>query len=272
MSGDTVPAAIVTLHVWRVPTSRLPAVAWRLATDRRALRRLPGVTFAKLLGTSRSFSPTEPDLTRWAALLVWADQDAAARFDATPPARHWRSLAARSCRLDLRPLTSRGAWAGRDPFQPRLGPDGAPPDHPERAPADGVDRGLPRPALAREGAPLDAMTLVLTRARLRVRAAGAFWRAQAAPARAAEHAPGLLAALGVGEAPLGYQGTVSLWRRRQDLVEFAYRHPAHRRVVAETPVRRWYAEELFARFAVEDLTGDRDVLGWRGEDRTGSWT
>jgi hypothetical protein len=34
-------------------------------------------------------------------------------------------------------------------------------------------------------------------------------------------------------------------------------------VIARTPTDRWYAEELFARFAVLGISGDRDVLGWR---------
>jgi hypothetical protein len=79
-------------------------------------------------------------------------------------------------------------------------------------------------------------------------------------------APGLLAAFGAGEAPLGWQGTVSVRRNAADLVGFAYRQPEHRAAVAATPVRRWYAEELFARFAVLDIAGDRDVVGWTGGD------
>jgi len=34
-------------------------------------------------------------------------------------------------------------------------------------------------------------------------------------------------------------------------------------VIARTPTDRWYAEDLFARFAVDGITGDRAVLGWR---------
>jgi len=76
----------------------------------------------------------------------------------------------------------------------------------------------------------------------------------------------LLAAFGVGEAPIGWQGTISLWRTPRDLVEFV-RNPQHRRAVERTPTQRWYAEELFARFAVLDIAGDRGVIGW-AEERT----
>jgi hypothetical protein len=97
-----------------------------------------------------------------------------------------------------------------------------------------------------------------------------FWRAIGPPAFTAARAPGLVAAFGIGEAPLGWQGTVSLWRSMSDLVEFAYRQPAHTQVVRRSPTEGWYAEELFARFAVVRVSGDRDVIGWNrsAEGRT----
>jgi hypothetical protein len=87
------------------------------------------------------------------------------------------------------------------------------------------------------------------------------WRVP--PGRAAlAGAPGLLAAFGIGEAPLGWQGTGSVWRRPTDLVRFAYRHPEHRRAIERTATTGWYAEELFARFPVMDVVGDTGVIGW----------
>jgi hypothetical protein len=80
-------------------------------------------------------------------------------------------------------------------------------------------------------------------------------------AAATSDADGLLAAFGIGEAPIGWQGTVSLWRSRRDLVEFAYRQPDHRRVIERTPEVGWYAEELYARFAVDRVDGDPAVIG-----------
>jgi len=107
--------------------------------------------------------------------------------------------------------------------------------------------------------------LALTRARLRLGAAVRFWRAVPPVAAALRTAPGLLARFGIGEAPIGWQGTVSVWRGATDLTAFAYRRPEHRAVVDRTPVARWYAEDLFARFGVRDVVGDRAVLGWREE-------
>ena len=232
----------MTLHVWRVPKTGFPQALWRIAHDRRGLRATPGVRFAKLLGTARdrAFGPTRVDVTRWAALVVWDDATAATTFDQTRMARAWRSLATAYCRIDCQPLHCRGRWAGHEPFG--TGP-------PEPSPAS---------------SPSEGPVLALTRARLRLTRALAFWRAITPVAVAVAEAPGLIATFGIGEAPVGWQGTVSLWQRPRDLVEFV-RRPQHRRVVEQTPTTRWYAEELFARFAVLTVSGDRDVIGWAEE-------
>jgi hypothetical protein len=224
----------VTLQVWRVPATRIPVALWRMARDRDRLRRTPGVRFGKLLGTAHGFGPVNADPTRWAALAVWAHPHAGPSAEQCGVARSWRSLATGYCRLDLRALTSRGAWARRQPFHPT-------------PPAAEVS---------------DGPVLALTRARLRPDRALAFWRAIGPVGAAVRRAPGLLAAFGIGEAPVGWQGTVSVWRRVEDLIAFAHRDPRHLAVMTRTPSARWFAEELFARFAVLDTAGDLDVIGW----------
>lgn len=192
-----------------------------------ARRRPPGVRFAKFLGTGTGVSFGGADLTRYAALVV---SDRPVEFPG------WDSLAARRATIDLVPLASRGSWSGRQPFD---------------VPPNVVKK--------------DGVVLALTRARLRPTRAVTFWRAVPPVARELATAPGLLARFGIGEAPIGWQGTVSLWRDAADLTAFAYRQPEHRAVIARTPADRWYAEELFARFAVRGIAGDRSVLGWLDE-------
>lgn len=230
---------LVTLHVWRVCRHAVPRALIRMAIDPGRLRATEGVRFGRLLGTGTGsgFGPTDADPTRWAALAVWDDPAAARRFDATPVGRAWQRIARSSVRLDLRPLRSRGEWAGVRPF------------------------GEPR------GGRTEGPVLALTRARLRPPRVARFWRALPPVVAAMQEAPGLLAGFGVGEAPIGWQGTVSVWRSGTDLVRFAYRRPEHRAAIDRTPAERWYAEELFARFAVCDVIGDRTVLGWTAGDR-----
>jgi len=227
---------LVTLHVWRVPGRALGRALLRMAFDPRRLRALPGVRFGKLLGTGTGtgFGPGDADLTRYAAVVAWDD---ASGGDLGRVGAAWDRIAGQAARVDLIPLTSRGSWSGRTPF-------GDPP-----------------------GGRHDGPVLALTRARLRPVKALTFWRAVPPVARELAAAPGLLARFGVGEAPVGWQGTVTLWSGAADLTRFAYRQPEHRAVIARTPAARWYAEELFARFAVRDISGDKAALGWREGER-----
>ena len=223
--------ALVTLHLWRVPPRSAGTALLRMATDRARVRRTPGVRFAKLLGTGdgRTFTTRDADPTRWGLLATWAREEDAARFEDGPVARAWRQAAVETWRVDLRPVASRGTWSGRRPF------------------------GDPVPARS------DGPVAALTRARLRPAVAASFWRAVPPVSADLRDRPGLRAAVGIGEAPLGLQGTFSLWESGTSVREFA-RGAAHAAVVARTEPERWYAEELFARF---DVVGSRGTLDGR---------
>lgn len=222
VAGRTV---IVTLHVFRVPPRRLPLALARVALDRSALRGLPGVRFAKVLGTGDGATMRLRDATpdRWALLLAWAGAEEAARFPDSEVCRRWAALAGDRWAVTLHPLSSRGRWSGRVPF-------GEP---------------VPDPAY-------DGPVAAITRARLRLRTAPQFWRAVPAVAGDLRGAKGLRLAMGIGEAPVGLQGTFSIWEDQRALQDFAYGRPSHRAVISRTREEGWYAEELFARFAVVD--------------------
>jgi hypothetical protein len=219
----------VTLDVWRVPGKAVPGALARMAWLPRALRRRDDVEFVKLLGTAGGFGVTAADPYRWAALTVWRAH--------AGPIEAFDRIAAAHVRLTLRPTASRGRWAGREPFTTG----------------------------ASEGGPV----LVLTRARLRPSRALTFWRAIGPVAATLNDAEGLLTAFGIGEAPIGFQGTVSIWADGRHVNAFAYRTAEHAEVVRSTPARRWYAEELFARLEVLEVTGEREVIGWSPDWSTG---
>jgi len=74
----------------------------------------------------------------------------------------------------------------------------------------------------------------------------------------------MIATFGIGETPVGWQGTVSIWAGVTELNAFAYGAQQHREVIERTPRQRWYAEELYARFTVTNTAGDLGVIGWNG--------
>lgn len=228
---------VAVLHLWRVPRRGVPAALVRMAADRPALGGVPGLRFAKLLGTAtgRTFTPGDVDPRRWALLTVWDDGAAAATFDNGHPVDRWRRLADEEWSVRLRPLAARGRWAGREPFG--------------------------RPGRPSGEARWDGAVAAVTRARLAPRKAVTFWRAVPPVAAELHAAPGLRLALGIGEAPIGFQGTFSLWRSTAALNSFVHGHPAHADAVRRTPVEGWYAEELFARFAVVDVAGRPEWAG-----------
>jgi hypothetical protein len=227
---------LVTLHVWGVPPARMPQALTAMARDRRPVAQAPGHTFHKLLGTGdgRTFTIKDTDPGHWALLVCWSDARAAEIFESSAVVRRWDRWAAggERLRLAMTPLASKGRWDGRQPF------------------GDPAATGEHTGAVA-----------ALTRARLRTRLTPAFWRAVPQVSARLHDSPGLLTSLGIGEAPLGRQGTFSLWESPAALADFAYGSPEHRRVVAQTRQVGWYSEELFARFAVVEALG---CLGGKG--------
>ena len=97
-----------------------------------------------------------------------------------------------------------------------------------------------------------------------LKAAPSFWRAVPPVSADLHDSPGLRLALGIGEAPLGLQGTFSVWDSAAALNSFAYDRAPHTAVVTRTAQEGWYAEELFARLgllAAEGTVDGRDPLG-----------
>ena len=228
--GTTPPTApaLVALTLWGVPGRRVPAAVARMALDRGPLRRTPGLRFAKLLGTGdgRTFTLRDADPFHWGILTVWDEPADHEAFAADAPlARAWERIATERLTVTMAPLSSRGLWSGRRPF------------------GDPVPRPVPGPVAA------------LTRARLRLRRARSFWAAVPEVSADLRTGPGLRLAVGIGEAPIGLQGTFSLWDDAAALVAFAHRRAPHADVVTRTASAGWYAEELFARFEVRSVSG-----------------
>jgi heme-degrading monooxygenase HmoA len=225
-AAEPIPA-VVSLHVFGVPTAAVPRALGRMGLDRGAVRRIPGATFAKLLGTGsgRTFTPRDADPHHWGVLVCWSDDDGPERFEQSSVFRGWHGIATEESRFLMRPLVSRGQWAGRTPF------------------------GDPRPHR------WDGPVAAVTRARIKTAQWRRFWSAVPPVSGDLRAVDGLRLAIGIGEAPVGLQGTFSVWESNAALTEFAHRRSPHTEVMRRTHEVDWYAEELFARFALVDARG-----------------
>jgi hypothetical protein len=221
MSNDLV----TVVYFWKLKQRKVGFALLHMAIDRSVARRFKGVRFAKMLGTGKgeTFTPRDADAERWGALVV-IEQSQLESLDASLLINRWRKKSASEVRYLLDPISSHGLWAKVNPF-----------DY-EKSPATGE-------------------VVAITRARIKWAQNLRFWKA-VPPVTSSLHAsPGLLKTIGIGEAPIGLQGTFSHWQTGADLRNFAYKGVAHQEAIAATERYAWYAEELFARFAVRDIRG-----------------
>lgn len=221
---------IISLFVWRVRTSAIPFAIFRMALDRLFLRKVSGLSLYKLLGTGKgeTFTPRDADMWQW-ALLVVGDDDAISNIKNSALVKRWTKRSTESAIFDLHPLSSHGQWAGREPFKN----------------LDVTNGEKPR----------GGQVAAITRARIKWSKSLTFWRAVPPVISDLKYAPGLVAAIGIGEAPLGLQGTFSVWKDAQSLRNFAYKTDSHNQAITATAEIGWYSEELFARFSVVSAAG-----------------
>ena len=218
---DSTGAIVASLTLARYPRRGVYGALARMGLDRLRLPRTAGLRFWKLLGSAhgRTFGPWEP--RRYGLFAVWESAAALEAFERRSPVMAaYRRRAEELWTVRLAPVRWHGAWGGIDPFA------GASP----------------------AAAPVAGAWAILTRATIRPTRLRPF-RAAAGPADAAlAGCPGLIASIGLGEAPLLTQATFSLWDDLGAAQEFAYRVAPHTEAIRRTRAEGWYSEELFARF------------------------
>lgn len=189
--------------------------------------RAEGLRFSKLMGTGINFGLI-PNLSTYVFLGVWEDDITARAFAQTDIYQQLSQGSGQTSTLYLQPQRAHGLWDGQNPF-----------DLPHESPTTNRKRQT------------NAPVAVLTRATIRTRALPDFWQhVPQARQRLTDHADDLLFGIGAGEVPLVQQCTISVWRDAAAVDRYAYRQSGHREVVRLTRERKWYVEDLFARFTV----------------------
>jgi hypothetical protein len=216
---------ITVIYFWQIKKVLLPVAILFMAIHKFVLKRLPGVSFVKLLGTGKgeSFTPKDADPYRWGA-LVTIQKDNLDNLDKSKVIIGWQKIAKKEYRAILKPISVHGLWSGKQPFEV-------------------------------EKFDWNGKIAAITRARIVWRKNLIFWRAVPPVTLSLHQSPGLINAIGIGEAPIGLQGTFSLWESAAQLRDFAYKGQAHTQAIKATEENKWYSEELFSRFAVVQERG-----------------
>lgn len=226
-------APVATLTVWRLRAKSLPGALWRMASGPPSAQTMPGLRFARLLGTARGKTFGPWDHRTWALFAVWESEAAVDAGLLSPQLARWEDAAEERWTVRAQPLSCHGRWGGALPFGEVVA-----------APLD-------------EAAPV----MILTRASIRPARLRTFRAAAAQVERQLPQQPGLVASLGAGESPWLDQATFSLWSSAADAMRFAYGTGGHPAVVRQTRAEGWYREELFARLRPTSATGS-----WAGRE------
>jgi len=79
-----------------------------------------------------------------------------------------------------------------------------------------------------------------------------FWKSVPNASRAIKNAKGVEWFKGIGEWPFIQQATFSVWDNLESVKNFAYNSGPHAEIIKKTRKRKWYKEDLFARFEIID--------------------
>lgn len=186
------------------------------------LKKTKGLDFFKLLGTGgREGFSLRPDFSTYVFLGVWQSEKFAQHFvDHHQFIQNYKARCYTIREITLQSFQSHGLWNGTNPFM-----DADPPNSSQKV-------------------------AIITRASLRWSRLGSFWRSVPQASRAIEQATGVEYFKGIGEWPFVQQATLSIWDSLEQVKQFAYKTKAHADIVKKARQKKWYKEDLFARFVV----------------------
>jgi hypothetical protein len=217
---------MILVFFWKIKARYIPWAILHMGLDRLALARRSDVKFWKLLGAGKgeTFTPKDADILRW-GLLVVVDKDS--EIANSKMIKRWNKKSQSQFSAQLSPISVNGAWSKKSPFDqiPKVTNDWS------------------------------GKVVAITRARIKWRKNVIFWNSVPPVTTSLHSSPGLISAIGIGEAPIGLQGTFSIWESGEAIKNFAYSGAAHKEAIKATHRHAWYAEEMFARFALIESRG-----------------
>jgi heme-degrading monooxygenase HmoA len=202
----------------------------RIVRGPRALKRVPGLLFSKVLGSGfEGGFDLRPSTSRQGLFALFETAEAAQDFVSDAPlVRDYQHRSDEFCCVILKTYSCRGSW-------------------------DGVSLH------ANTEAPMHGPVAALTRASIKASKAYEFWR-HAPPSQAAlEGADGCHLAVGLGEAPFFRQATLSIWDSTTHMDAYA-RTGAHLAAIQAVQQHGYFSESMFARFVPLKVQGQ-----WRGK-------
>jgi hypothetical protein len=226
-AGGTRPdPGVALLLLARLPRRHVPWAVGRLVRGPAAWHTEAGLRFARVLGSGQGGGfGLRPGLDHQGLFLMFDDlADAMHCLAASSRIAAYRERAEECLVAVLQVSSARGRWSGQ-----------------------GMRAVVPSPG---PGAPVVA----LTRASIRATQALRFWRHSPPSEAALAAAPGCRLAVGLGEAPVLRQATLSLWDDAAAMTAFA-RHGAHQRAIEASWREGYFSEWMFVRFVPHLVQG-----------------
>jgi hypothetical protein len=213
---------VVTITFFKFKAIKKLWMLQQMQLAQKPIRNTPGLHFFKLMGSGygNGFS-LKPDFSTYALVCSWQYIEAARHFfDQSVIFKRFKQQTEEYWTTYMHTTAAHGKWSGMEPFPVTA------------LPADNTH----------------SVIGVITRGTIATKHLYRFWKQTPAVSAAIAAQPGLIFTKGIGELPIVQQATFSLWQSKKDMVNFAYRHEAHTKVIKQTRELGWYTEELFAQF------------------------
>ena len=202
----------------------------RIVRGPSALREIPGLLFAKVLGSGFDGGfDLRPSRSRQGVFAVFESLQKSQDFiENSKLVREYQNRSDEFCSITLKTWSCRGTWDGMG-LQVNA-------EHPEHGPV-----------------------AALTRASIKFSKAPAFWRHAPSSQMALESVEGCQLAVGLGEAPFFRQATFSIWNGVKEMNAYA-RTGAHLAAIHAATQNAYFSESMFARFVPLKVHGQ-----WMGK-------